>query len=97
MKDLDDVKMKALTKMIVELMRDPMIMFSDEIRGLEDPFEIDLMELIAYLFELVHRFYYKRPYNYMFHWANKAGSWVEEDNIDQLLQEKYIPEVLKDE
>ena len=49
------------------------IMFSD------DRDEIDLPEIIASLYEVLHRVVTGEPYNYFFHYANKIGSWVEED------------------
>lgn len=41
--------------------------------------EIDLIEVIASLYELLHQMVWGEPYRYMFHWANKCGAWVEDD------------------
>ena len=59
------------------IMRNPDIMFSDEIRN----DKIDLIEVIASLYELLHREATGHTYNYMYHWANKCGAWIENDNI----------------
>ena len=48
------------------------IMFSDD-RDITD-----LPEIIASLYEMLHRVVTGEPYNYFFHYANKIGSWVEE-------------------
>lgn len=40
---------------------------------------IDLPEIIASLYELLHQQVTGKPYNYFFHFANKIGAWVEDD------------------
>ena len=57
-------------------------MFSEKIRGTTDD-DIDLIEIIASLYEELHREVMGEPYNYMFHWANKCGSWVESDLFEK--------------
>lgn len=65
---------------IVEnIMRNPDIMFNDTLRGGTG---YDLIEIIASLYEKLHREVTGEPYEYMFHWANKIGSWVEDDFFD---------------
>ena len=85
--ELNDAKMKAILRFIIALMRDDTVMYNCYIRGMENEEDVDLMELIAYLYEIIHQLYYHEPYRYMFHWANKVGSWVEEDNIEMLINE----------
>lgn len=64
--------------LVDNIMRNPDIMlFSDEIRN----DKIDLVEVIASLYELLHREVTGQPYNYMFHWANKCGARINNDNI----------------
>ena len=53
-------------------------MYSDEVRG-ENEDDPDLLEVIASLYEVLHREVAGEPYNYMFHWTNKAGGRVESD------------------
>lgn len=84
--ELNDAKMKAITKFIIGLMRNPTIMYNCNVRGEEEE-DIDLMDVIAYLHEIIYQHYYHRPYRYMFHWANKVGSWVDEDNIEMLIND----------
>ena len=67
--------LKVRLFLIEKIMRNPSIMFSDN-RMIDD---IDLIEVIASLYELLHREVEHEPYSYMFHWANKVGSWVDDD------------------
>lgn len=89
---INDNKINETRALIVELMRDPNYMFDDNIRGRDDVFnhnkQIDLMDLIAYLYEIIHQLYFKEDYHYMFHWANKTGSWVDEGIINQMINER---------
>lgn len=75
------------------IMRNSDIMFNDECRGDSETYgndKIDLVEVIASLFEIIHRITLNEPYHYMFHWANKIGSWVEDDEIFiRILEENY--------
>ena len=77
---------------IVELMRDPNYVLNDSIRGCDNVYgqddKIDLIDLIAYLYEIINQLYFHTEYHYMFHWANKAGSWVEESTIDDIINER---------
>ena len=81
-----DLKMKKLEKIrnfiIDGVMREPAYMFSEKIRGTTDD-DIDLIEIIASLYEELHREVMGEPYDYMFHWANKCGSWVESDLFEK--------------
>lgn len=75
---MTEEKLKEVREYIVDLMRDPDIMFDCEIRG-EGINSVDLMEVIASLYELLHQEVLHKSYNYMFHWANKTGAWVTDD------------------
>ena len=62
------------------IMRDSNIMFDDNIRG--DCYEfqdIDMIEVIASLHNMLYKEVTGEYYDYMFHWANKIGSWVYDD------------------
>ena len=89
---INDKKIEETRAFIIEIMRDPNYMFNDHIRGYDDIYgqndNIDLMDLIAYLYELIHELYYFEEYHYMFHWANKVGSWVSEENINKIINER---------
>lgn len=85
--ELNEAKMRAIRKFIISLMRNDTIMYNCYIRGMEDEEDTDLMELIAYLYEIIHQLYYHEPYRYMFHWANKVGSFVDEENIEMIIND----------
>lgn len=80
------------------IMRNPAIMFNDECRGTSDEIlgnsDSDLVEVIASLFEIIHRMALNEPYHYMFHWANKIGSWVEDDEIFIKILEEHFQELV---
>lgn len=56
------------------IMRDSFVMYS-EARDVGAN-HIDLISIIASLYEELHKEVTGEPYEYMFHWANKVGSWV---------------------
>lgn len=68
--------------LIENIFREGYVMHSDarEVNG------IDLIEVIASLYNEYHYAVLGEPYDYMFHWANKCGSWVEEDLFDRVLK-----------
>ena len=61
------------------IMRNSDIMFEDIIRGDDDYQDIDLIEVIASLHNMLYKEVTGDYYDYMFHWANKVGSWVYDD------------------
>lgn len=74
--------------LIEKVFRNPEIMFNDIIRGDDDDNDyIDLIEIITDLYELLHIQVENEPYDYMFHWANKIGSWVETGNFLKSLED----------
>ena len=70
--------------LINNIFRNETIMFDVNIR--RD--DIDLVEVIASLYEILHRVVMQEPYEYMFHWANKVGSWCEDQLFINLIKEK---------
>ena len=74
--------------LIENIFREGYVMYSDarEVNG------IDLIEVIASLYNEYHNAVMGEPYDYMFHWANKCGSWVEEDLFDRVLKEDHPDE-----
>ena len=85
--DLDKVR----AWLVENIFRNPDIMLSDSryIETYGDPgekTEIDMCEVIASLYEILHLNVANEPYSYMFHWANKCGSWVEDSIFTDLLK-----------
>ena len=78
---------KIRNVLVNEIYRNPNIMLNDAIRG-EEYNDIDLIEVITDLYEYLHILVTHKPYNYMFHWANKCGSWVETGNFDKLVNDQ---------
>lgn len=76
-------KLEKIRNFIIDnIIREPDYMFSEEIRGNYEN-DIDLAEVIASLYEELHREVMGEPYDYMFHWANKCGSRVESDLFEK--------------
>lgn len=78
---------KIRNVLVNEIYRNPNIMLNDTIRG-EEYNDIDLIEVITDLYEYLHILVTHKSYNYMFHWANKCGSWVETGNFDKLVNDQ---------
>lgn len=76
--------------LIDDILRNPTIMFNDNIRGIENN-DIDLISVIVDLYEELHKMVTGEKYNYMFHWANKVGSWVETGEFI-----KYVNEIFEE-
>lgn len=77
-------RLKDIREWLIEhIFRDDYVMFSDA----REVGDIDLIEVIASLYNEYHNAVMGEPYDYMFHWANKCGSWVEEDFFDRVLKE----------
>ena len=85
--EIDDTKMKVITRFVISLMRNNDLMYNCYIRGMNSEDDIDLMDVIAYLHEIIYQLYYHTPYRYMFHWANKVGSAVDEENIEMIIND----------
>lgn len=77
-------KLKYIQNFIIDkVIYEPEIMFSDECRGKNDD-DIDLVEIIASLYEELHYEVTCEHYQYMFHWANKIGSDVSDSLFSAL-------------
>lgn len=77
---MSNEKLTEIREYIVNnIMRNPDYVFSGEVRGdLYADMNIDLLEVIASLYEVLHREVTGETYNYMFHFTNKVGGWVED-------------------
>lgn len=65
--------------LVDHVIRNEILMFNYEVRGDENEISNnpDLIEVIVALYELLHIEVTGEEYDYMWHWANKVGSWVE--------------------
>lgn len=63
--------------LVGNILRNPNVMFCDNVRNDEYDYAPDLVEVIVALFELLHIEVTGKEYDYMWHWANKIGSWVD--------------------
>ena len=69
---------KVREYLIWSVMRNPDVMFNDDIRGDSETINTpDMVSIIVGLYELLHIEVTGESYDYMWHWANKIGSWVE--------------------
>lgn len=79
------------TWLVERIFRDPDIMLSDSrfIEVYSDPGEheeMDMAEVIASLYEVLHSEVTGEEYNYFFHHANKCGSLVEDDLFTKMIE-----------
>lgn len=86
---------KIRSWLVENIFRDPDIMLSDsrfiEVYG--DPgekTEIDMAEVIASLYEVLHQEVTGEPYKYFFHHANKCGSWVEDNMFTDMIGGEHV-------
>ena len=86
---MSNEKLTEIREYIVNnIMRNPDYVFSNQVRGDQyGEMNLDLLEVIASLYEVLHREVTGVPYDYMFHWTNKVGGWVESDLFTKEAQE----------
>lgn len=79
--DMDDEKLIKIREFIKnEICRNHDIMHNPEMRDAHIP------EIIVGLYEYLHHEVTGEHYEYMFHWANKIGSWVDTYDFDKYLE-----------
>ena len=80
---LDEQELADLRQWLINnIFQNPDVMFNDEMRtNLGINIDVDIIEVVAWLYELLHREVTNEEYEYMFHWANKIGAWVETKDI----------------
>ncbi len=84
---IDKKKMDEITNWLKkEVFRNSSLLFNEAIRGLSDE-DIDLIDVIASLHNLLYECVNGERYDYMFHWANKNGSYCN-DNIFDNMEDK---------
>lgn len=74
-------KLDVITGFIIKIMRDGWSYVYDEDKNYE------LLEIVASLHNELYKEVTGEYYDYMFHWANKCGMWVE-DNLFKYEEEK---------
>ena len=77
--------------LIENIFRNGMIMHDDNIREAYTPEgkrDIDLIDVIAGLYEVLHMVVMDESYDYMWHWANKCGAWCESFFFCEMMKEK---------
>lgn len=93
MDKMEEGRLKMIRDFIVNyIMRDSYVMYLDDARD-AGPHHIDLIYVIASLYEELHKQVMGEPYEYMFHWANKVGSWVEDDLFSEEKFEEFLEEL----
>lgn len=79
-------ELNAITSWLIEnVFRNSHIMFSDDEIMIGDDV-IGMPDIIATLHNLLYEQITGERYDYMFHWANKVGSWCEDDIFDDMLK-----------
>lgn len=87
---IDQKKLKEITEFLANnVFRDIEIMHED-LPGVKiDGCEVDLVDIIASLHNLLCEAVTGNRYNYMFHWANKAGAWTFDNIFDDDFKDEY--------
>ena len=79
---IDENKLDTIRDYLVNnLFRNPEFMYNEVVEDLE------IAEIVCDLYEYLHILIKGKLYNYMFHWANKCGSWVETGDFDNIIEQ----------
>ena len=93
---MTEQELNMITDWLIEnIIENPDIMFSDGVRAAGQKMETfktinglrteatayDLVALIVYLHNKIYEIVTGKPYEYMFHWANKIGSYVGDEEL----------------
>lgn len=89
---MTQLQLQKLTQLLVEkIFRNGEFMYSnlnnDVIITFDDGTQADAASIIASLHNLLYEAVTGNRYDYMFHWANKCGSWCDDDVFDDFLKE----------
>lgn len=88
---MTQLQLQKLTQLLAEkIFRNGEFMYSalnDIIITFDDGTPANAADIIASLHNLLCEAVTGNRYNYMFHWANKCGSWCEDDVFDDFLKE----------
>lgn len=90
---MSDEQLKIIREWIIwYIMREDKILHDPAVRDIQvygDPGEtvsIDLVDVIASLYELLHFQVTGEYYDYMWHWTNKAGAEVNDKFFAEMMQ-----------
>lgn len=87
---IDQKKLKDITEFLANnVFRDIDIMHEDLPGVSIDGCEVDLVDIIASLHNLLCEAVTGNRYNYMFHWANKAGAGTFDNIFDDDFKDEY--------
>ena len=95
MKTMNEEELKKVREFLIDnVFRDPYIVLAsvDIARG--DVEGIDLVDLIASLYDMLHLSVTGEHYDYMWHWCNKVGGWCDDLALYKLLE---IGDIKEDE
>lgn len=88
---MTQLQLQKLTQLLVEkIFRNDNFMYSalnDIIITFDNGTDANAADIIASLHNLLYEAVTGNRYNYMFHWANKCGSWCEDDIFEDFLKE----------
>lgn len=94
---LDEKELETIRSHLVPIFRDPSYMFDDHLRGDGEPYyTVDIMQVIADLYNMLHYEVTGEAYDYFFHWANKCGSYINDAQFESKLLEKWVDEEVKE-
>lgn len=82
---VENKRLKDIRGWLIEnIFRDVYVMYSDA----RDVHDIDLINVIASLYNEYHNAVMGERYDYMVHWANKCCSWCDENLFDEVLKDE---------
>ena len=82
---MNEKQLNAITQYLKEnVWRNDNIMFADSIEAKDGN---HVSDIISSLHNLLYEVVTGRRYDYAFHWANKIGSWTEDNIFDEILKE----------
>ena len=81
--------------LIDNVMRNDYVIYNDHARYCRagTDYFVDLVDIIASLYNLLHLEITGEKYDYMFHWTNKVGGYVNENIFDAFLGGKHYVKV----
>ena len=97
---IDENKLDLITSFLKDkIFRNGSIMWIDNLPSIEleksytdddgdEVSEVDLVDIIASLHNLLYEAVTGERYDYMWHWANKCGSWCNDNVFDNDIFEK---------
>lgn len=82
---MTEKQLNAITAYLIEnVWRNSDIMYADAVETKDGAHVTDI---ISSLHNLLYEVVTGKRYDYAFHWANKIGSWTEDNIFDELIKE----------